>query len=255
MAVGLGVQKAKIPSSAGPRRRRNRVTENSDFQTLPVMVKRKRGTNGTSRRSHKKRKMTTAVVKKIIQTTIEKSEPKVFRLSSLLVGSYVNGSDTNQSIVEIAQGDGANQRIGSKCRIARIYIKLRIRLDGPTTGQSTPMTIRIGLDHVKAGVLESAGGLPARGFFTKPDYVSVTQRVLWDKTFSLSPRADGDMDGQMITFSKMITLKNHQVRWKATGADDPEDGNLLLWAFAECPGSADQSLIVEDHTDVYFSEV
>lgn len=219
------------------------------------MVKRKRGTNGTSRRHHKKRKMTTAVVKKIVKSTIEKSEPKVFRLDGLLAGSYVNDSDTNQSILEIAQGDGSNQRIGSKMRVVRVYIKMRIRLDSPTTGQSTPMTIRVGLDHVKQGVQEGATGLPARGFFTKPDYVSVTQRVLWDKTFSLGPRADGDMDGQMITFSKMITLKNHEVRWKVTTAADPDDGNLLLWAFAECPGSADQSLIVEDHTDVYYSEV
>lgn len=219
------------------------------------MVKRKRGTNGTSRRHHKKRKMTTAVVKQIVKTTIEKSEPKVSRRNNLLAGSYVDGSDTNQSLVEIAEGTGSNQRIGTQIRVVRIYVKLRIRLNGPTTGQAKPMTIRIGIDHVKHDVLEGATGLPSRGYFTKPDYVSITQRVLWDKTFSLSTRADGDMDGQMVTFSKMITLKNHQVRWKGTTADDPEVGNLLFWAFAECPGSTDQSMTVEDHTDVYYSEV
>ncbi len=205
--------------------------------------------------SRRRRKMTRAVVKKIVKDTVEKSEPKVNRLTSELAGSYVAGSDTNRSIVEIVQGDDSGSRIGVRARIARIYVKLRIRLNLPTTGQANPMTIRIGIDHVKPGVLESASGLPARGFFTKPDYIAVTQRVLWDKTFVVRPGGDGDMAGQIITFSKMITLKNHECRWGSGSADDPLTGNLLLWAFAECPGSVDQSLTVEDHTDVYFSEV
>ncbi len=220
------------------------------------MVKRKRGTNGgPSRHPTKRRKMTAKVVKKIVKDTVEKSEPKVHRLSPSIGGTYLNGSDTNQSILEIAQGDSSSTRIGSKARIVRVYIKLRMALNEPSVAQSEPMTIRIGLDYVKPGVLEGTTGPPARSYFTKPDYVETTKRVLWDKTFVLKAAQDGDVSGGIILFSKMITLKNHEVRWVGDSTVQPRDGNLILWAFAECPNSSTQGMFLADTVDVYYSEV
>lgn len=218
-----------------------------------ISRKRTRGAALPVRR--KRRKMTTAKVREIVKDTVEKSEPHVHRVVNVLGTGYVDGSDTNASLMLIAAGTTAATRVGFKIRVARIYIKLRMQLDVHPTSQTAPMTIRIVLDSVKQGVVAAATGVSARSWFGRPDYNSVTRRVLFDKTFVARQAGDGDQAGPIITYSKMITLKNHEVRWLGSSGVEPLTGNILMAAFAECPTTATQPLLLESEANVYFAEV
>lgn len=222
---------------------------------MPVRKRKRVTALVTSRR--RRRKMTPKTVRAIVKDTVERSEPKFLRtVDPLGVTSWIHGSDTAVSVVKIPEGTTNNSRVGVKVRVARIYVKLRMRQTIPSTGQASSMTFRVGLDYVKPGIVGTVSGLPARGYFTKPDYVVTTRRVLWDHTFTMKLPGDGDMNGGIITFSKMITLKNHEVRWTSASAVNPVDGNILLWGYAECPDNqVDQGLKVESTVDTYYSEV
>lgn len=220
-----------------------------------ALGKRKRTAMPSRRRP--KRRMTAKRVIALVKGTVEKSEAKVHRAGNLLGGNYTSvNNDTNQSIVEIGQGNTSSTRVGVNARIVRVYLKFRMHLVNNSGTQNHAMTLRLNLDEVKPGKQDSSTGPPSRGYFSRPDYTEWTKRVLWDKTFKLQPSGDGDMDGHVITYSKMITLKNHKVHWDSASAVQPDNGNLILSAFAETPnGNVSQELNLESDVNVYFSEV
>ena len=214
--------------------------------------KRKR-VNGVSSMSRRRRKMTPKVVRAIVRDESEKSEPKVHRLPGEVSATLLHNATDSRSLLEIAQGSTSSTRVGVKARVARIYVKGQFFLQPGS--QQSPMTIRWGVDIVKDGVLEGVG-VVGRGYFNKPDYVTVTKRVLMDKTIVMRTAGDGDMDGPIVNFAKMITLKNHDVRWDTASANDPVTGNILLWYKVESPIlNLTQGLHAHITLDVYYSEI
>lgn len=207
------------------------------------------------RQSAARRRMTPSRVKSIVKKTVAASDSKYITQSSVLGSTvYTNGSDTNVSVVKIPQGDEASSRVGAKCRVTGIYLKLRMHKQFPTSGQSAPMTLRVRIDEVKQGVTSATTGVSALTFFQRPNYVSLTKKVLMDKTFNFRSPGDGDMQGDYVLFTKFIRLKSHWCRYGTTGAVEPLTGNIIISAYAECPTS-DQPLLVESQTRTYFSEV
>jgi len=200
--------------------------------------------------------MTPKAVREIVRDETEKSEPKVHRLPFEVDNTYFAGVTDSRSLVEIGQGSTSSTRIGVKARVARIYMTAQFWMHYDTVNQVRPGTVRFGIDILKDTKYEGVLDSPARGFFDKPDYVSVTKRVLLDKTLSLKTSGDGDVPGPVVNFKKMITLKNHELRWIVASAGDPESGNIVFWYKVESPSSSlVQKIHIRASFDVYFSEV
>ncbi len=219
---------------------------------MPRLGKRKR-TVGVASAPRRRRKMTPKAVRAIVRDETEKSEPKVHRLPGEVNATLTHNATDSRSVVEIAQGVTSSTRVGVKARVARLYVKGQFFLQPGS--QQSPMTIRWGLDIVKDGIVEGVG-VVGRGYFAKPDYVTTTKRVLMDKTMVLRTAGDGDMDGPIVNFAKMMTLKTHECRWDTASANDPSTGNILLWYTVESPiGNLTQGLHAQISVDVYYSEI
>lgn len=208
--------------------------------------------------SKRRRVMTAPRVRAIVRSQVERSESKFIAISQPLGSvstTYSHNSDTNASLVKIPTGSTSGSRVGVKCRVDKIHLKMRMFMRAPTTGQNQSMTVRIRMDEVKQGVLEATSGVSAKAYFDRPDYVNITKRAIFDKTFILRPAGDGDMVGNFITFNKMFRFrKPHWCRFKSLA--EPETGNIILAAFAEAPdGNLGVSCTIDSEARTYFSEV
>jgi len=211
-----------------------------------------------NRRAAKRRRMTSTAVRKIVQRTVAGSEPKLLIITSPLGSggtTYSNTSDINYSLVQIPQGDTSGSRIGLKARITGIHLKLRMHLDAQA-GNTVPMFVRIRMDEVKTGVVSATTGISALDYFSRPDYVDVTKKALFDKIFLIRAGGDGDCQGPTVLFNKMFRFKDHWCRWETGAAAEPSTGNIVIAAYVQSQdGSATQTMTLLSNARTYFSEV
>jgi len=225
---------------------------------MPVH-KRKRATYSLrNRQSAKRRRMTPTAVRKIVRRTVAGSEPKFINVNEPLGSggtTYSNASDTNYSLVQIAQGNTSASRVGVQARITGIQLKLRMFLDAQA-GQTVPMIVRIRIDEVKTGVVAATTGVSALAYFSRPDYVDITKKSIFDKTFLIRAGGDGDVQGPTVLFNRMFRFKNHQCRWESASASEPSTGNIIIAAYAQTQdGSSTQTMELFSNVRTYFSEV